>query len=165
DDMHRGGIRGIRINLATTGQNDPELGRRRFAAAIARIGDRKWHIQMFTQLSVIAALQKEIAGSPVPVVFDHFGGAQAAAGTSQAGFDVLLDLVRAGHAYVKVSAPYRGSTSAPDFADMAPLAQALITASVRRIFWGSDWPHPDTATARPATDISPLRQIDDGRVF
>src|SRR6185369_14226399 len=102
-------------NLATTGQNDPELGRRRFATAIARIENRKWHIQMFTQLSVIAALQREIAESPVPVVFDHFGGAQAAAGTSQAGFDVLLDLVRGGHAYVKVSAPYRGSTSAPDF--------------------------------------------------
>ena len=165
DDMHRGGIRGVRINLATTGQNDPELGRRRFAAAIARIGNRKWHIQMFTQLSVIAALQKEIAGSPVPVVFDHFGGAQAAAGTSQAGFDVLLDLVRAGHAYVKVSAPYRGSTSAPDFADMAPLAKALIAANVGRILWGTDWPHPDTASGKQPTEISPLRQIDDGRVF
>ncbi len=165
DEMHRGGIRGIRINLATTGQTDPELGRRRFAAAVARIGNRKWHIQMFTQLSVIAALQKEIAGSPVPVVFDHFGGAQAAGGTSQAGFDVLLDLVRSGHAYVKVSAPYRGSTSAPDFADMAPLAKALIGANVRRILWGTDWPHPDTASGKQPTEISPLRQIDDGRVF
>jgi predicted TIM-barrel fold metal-dependent hydrolase len=120
---------------------------------------------MYTQLSVIAAMQKEIAASPVPVVFDHFGGAQAAGGTSQAGFDVLLDLVRKGHAYVKVSAPYRGSTSAPDFADMAPLAKALIAANVGRILWGTDWPHPDTAAGRQPTEISPLRQIDDGRVF
>jgi len=165
DEMHRGGIRGIRINLATVGQTDPELGRRRFTTAVARTRNRKWHIQMFTQLSVIAALQKEITSSPVPVVFDHFGGAQAAAGTSQAGFDVLVDLVRAGHAYVKVSAPYRGSNSAPDFADMAPLAKALISANVRRILWGTDWPHPDTASGKQPTDISPLRQIDDGRVF
>jgi predicted TIM-barrel fold metal-dependent hydrolase len=165
DDMHRGGIRGIRINLATVGQTDPELGRRRFAAAVARIRNRKWHIQMYTQLSVIAALQKEISASPVPVVFDHFGGAQAAGGTSQAGFDVLLELLRAGHAYVKVSAPYRGSTAAPDFSDMAPLAKALIAANVRRILWGTDWPHPDTASGKQPTDISPLRQIDDGRVF
>jgi predicted TIM-barrel fold metal-dependent hydrolase len=165
DDMHHGGIRGIRINLATVGQTDPELGKRRFEAAVARIGKRKWHIQMYTQLSVIAAMQKEIASSPVPVVFDHFGGAQASGGTSQPGFDVLLDLVRAGHAYVKVSAPYRGSTSAPDFADMGPLAKALIAGNVRRILWGTDWPHPDTAAGKPPTEISPLRQIDDGRVF
>ena len=165
DDMEHGGIRGIRVNLATAGQTDPELGRRRFETAVTRIGKRKWHVQMFTQLSVIEAMQKELAASPVPVVFDHFGGAQASAGPSQRGFDVLLDLVRSGRAYVKVSAPYRGSTAAPDFADMAPLAKALIAANVRRILWGTDWPHPDTTPGRAPTEISPLRQIDDGRVF
>ncbi len=165
DQMNEAGIRGIRINLATAGQTDPELGRRRFEAAVARLGKRKWHVQMYTQLSVIEAMQKEIAQSPVPVVFDHFGGAQGSSGPSQRGFDVLLDLVRSGRAYVKVSAPYRGSTAAPDFSDMGPLAKALIAANVRRILWGTDWPHPDTTPGRGATEISPLRQIDDGRVF
>jgi predicted TIM-barrel fold metal-dependent hydrolase len=165
DELDHGGIRGIRINLATVGQTDPNLGKRRFDAAVARIGSRKWHIQMYTQLSVIAAMASQIATSPVPVVFDHFGGAQAAAGVSQPGFDVLLDLVRKGRAYVKVSAPYRGSTSAPDFVDMAPLAKALIAANRQRILWGTDWPHPDTTPGRAADEISPLRQIDDGRVF
>jgi predicted TIM-barrel fold metal-dependent hydrolase len=165
DAMDHAGIRGIRINLATVGQTDPDLGKRRFDAAVTRIGTRKWHIQMYTQLSVIAAMVQQIAESPVPVVFDHFGGAQAAAGLSQAGFDVLLDLVRKGRAYVKVSAPYRGSTNGPDFADMAPLAKALIAANVQRVLWGTDWPHPDTTPGRAANEISPLRQIDDGRVF
>jgi predicted TIM-barrel fold metal-dependent hydrolase len=165
DEMNHGGIRGIRINLATVGQTDPDLGKRRFDAAVARIGKRKWHIQMYTQLSVIAAMAQQIAASPVPVVFDHFGGAQAAAGVSQAGLDVLLDLVRKGRAYVKVSAPYRGSTNGPDFSDMAPLAKALIAANVQRILWGTDWPHPDTTPGRAPTEISPLRQIDDGRTF
>ncbi len=165
DEMHGAGIRGIRINLATVGQNDPEIGRRRLNAAIERVRTRGWHIQMFTQLPVIAALHAEVASSPVPVVFDHFGGAQASGGVTQAGFDVLLDLVRSGRAYVKVSAPYRGSTSAPDFADMAPLAKALIAANVRRILWGTDWPHPDTTPGRRPDEISPLRRIDDGRVF
>src|SRR5947207_153682 len=107
DEMHRAGIRGIRINLATVGQNDPEIGRRRLAAAIERVRSRGWHIQMYTQLPVIAALQREVSSSPVPIVFDHFGGAQAADGVAQPGFDVLLDLARGGRAYVKVSAPYR----------------------------------------------------------
>jgi predicted TIM-barrel fold metal-dependent hydrolase len=165
DQMNEAGIRGIRINLATVGQTDPELGRRRLEATIARIGKRKWHVQMFTQLSVIEAMQKDIAQSPVPVVFDHFGGAQASGGPSQRGFDVLVGLVRSGRAYVKVSAPYRGSTAAPDFSDMGPLAKALIAANVRRVLWGTDWPHPDTTPGRAPTEISPLRQIDDGRVF
>jgi len=165
ESIDHGGIRGIRINLATVGQTDADAGRRRFNAAVARIGQRRWHIQMYTQLSVIEAMHQEIAASPVPVVFDHFGGAQASGGLSQRGVDVLLDLVRSGRAYVKVSAPYRGSTAAPDFADMAPLAKALVAANVQRVLWGTDWPHPDTTPGRAATDISPLRQIDDGRVF
>jgi predicted TIM-barrel fold metal-dependent hydrolase len=165
ESMDHGGIRGIRINLATVGQTDAEAGRRRFNAAVARIGKHRWHIQMYTQLSVIEAMHQEIAASPVPVVFDHFGGAQASGGLSQRGFDVLLDLVRSGRAYVKVSAPYRGSTATPDFPDMAPLATALVAANVQRVLWGTDWPHPDTTPGRAATDISPLRQIDDGRVF
>jgi predicted TIM-barrel fold metal-dependent hydrolase len=165
DEMQRAGIRGIRINLATVGQNDPEIGRRRLADAIERVRGRGWHIQMYTQLPVIAALQREVSSSPVPIVFDHFGGAQAGGGIAQPGFDVLLDLIRGGRAYVKVSAPYRGSTSAPDFADMGPLAKALIAANVDRILWGTDWPHPDTTPGRQPTEISPLRQIDDGRVF
>src|SRR5689334_16070074 len=89
DEMDQAGIRGIRINLATVGQTDPDLGKRRFDAAVARIGSRRWHIQMYTQLSVIAAMAGQLDASPVPVVFDHFGGAQAAPGVSQAGFDVL----------------------------------------------------------------------------
>jgi predicted TIM-barrel fold metal-dependent hydrolase len=50
---------------------------------------------------------------------------------------------------------------------MAPLARALIRANVHRVLWGTDWPHPDTSQAngRKPDDISPLRQIDDGRVF
>ena len=165
DEMHQAGIRGIRINLATVGQNDPEIGRRRLHAAIERVRTRGWHIQMYTLLPVIAALRADISASPVPIVFDHFGGAQAGGGAAQPGLDVLLDLVRSGRAYVKVSAPYRGSTNTPDFADMAPLATAFIAANVRRILWGTDWPHPDTTPGRPPTEISPLRQIDDGRVF
>jgi predicted TIM-barrel fold metal-dependent hydrolase len=166
-EMDRNGIRGVRINLATAGQTDPDVGRRRFEATVERIRNRKWHIQMYTQLSVIEAMRKEIAASPVPVVLDHFGGAQAAPALAQQGFDVLLDLVRTGRAYVKLSAPYRSSNAAPDYADMGPLAQALIRANVHRVLWGTDWPHPDTSqvSGRKPTDISPLRQIDDGRGF
>jgi predicted TIM-barrel fold metal-dependent hydrolase len=167
DEMGRAGIRGIRINLETAGQTDPAVGRRRLQAAIGRIKGRNWHVQIYTRLSVIDRLTDEVSASPVPVVFDHFGGAQASLGIRQPGFDSLVNLVRTGSAYVKVSGSYRSSTEAPDYPDVAPLARALIAANPQRILWGTDWPHPDSSlvAGRKATDTAPLLQIDDGRVF
>jgi predicted TIM-barrel fold metal-dependent hydrolase len=165
DAMHAAGVRGIRLNLATSGTNDPALGRRRFQDAVARVQKRNWHIQMYTNLAVIASIKDLVAAAPVPAVFDHFGGAKAALGTQQPGFGDLIDLLRSGKAYVKISGAYRASTLAPDYPDAAPLARALIDANPERVVWGTDWPHPNSSSGRPATELTPLFQIDDGRLL
>src|SRR6266436_7803512 len=86
DAMGKAGIRGIRLNLATGGVSDPAVGRPRFQAAVERVKNRGWHIQLFTGLAMISAIKDLVAASPVPVVFDHFGGPQAALGPEQPGF-------------------------------------------------------------------------------
>ena len=68
----------------------------------------------YTNLAMISGIKDAVAASPVPVVFDHFGGAQAALGTQQPGFADLVELVRSGKAYVKISAAYRSSKNGPD---------------------------------------------------
>jgi predicted TIM-barrel fold metal-dependent hydrolase len=85
----------------------------------------------------------------------------------QPGFADLVELVRSGNAYVKISGAYRSSTQAPDYADVLPFARALIAANADRIVWGTDWPHPDSATppGRKATDVTQLLQIDNGRLL
>src|SRR3981189_2406251 len=167
DAMGKAGFRGIRLNLATGGFNDPTVGRPRFSAAVERVKARGWHVQLFTSLAMISAIQDLVAAAPVPVVFDHFGGAQAALGVGQPGFADLVELVKSGKAYVKISGGYRASKLGPDFADAAPLAQALIAANADRIVWGTDWPHPDSVTPadKRVTDVTPLFQIDDGRLL
>jgi predicted TIM-barrel fold metal-dependent hydrolase len=167
DAMHQAGIRGIRLNLATGGVSDPNVGRSRFQAAVDRMKARGWHIQLFTSLPMISAIKELVATSPVPAVFDHFGGAQADLGVGQPGFSDLLDLVKSGKAYVKISGAYRASKLGPDYADAAPLARALIAANPERIIWGTDWPHPDSVTppGKSPTDVTPLFQIDDGRLL
>jgi predicted TIM-barrel fold metal-dependent hydrolase len=167
DALDAAGVRGIRLNLATAGQTDAGRARDRLLRSVEQLAGRNWHIQMYTAMAVIEAIRDRIAESPVPIVFDHFGGAQAALGTAQPGFDALLGLLRAGKAYVKISGAYRSSNAAPDYADVAPLAKALIAANPQRILWGSDWPHPDSSivAGRKATDIAPLLPIDDGRVL
>lgn len=111
------------------------------------------------------ALSDILLASPVPVVFDHFGGAQGAGGIQQPGFDRLLKPVESGKGYVKISGAYRASTSAPDYPDVAPLARALIAAKAQRILWGSDWPHPDAHPGREPSDVSPPLRIDDGHLL
>ncbi|MCC8939730.1 amidohydrolase family protein [Bradyrhizobium sp. Arg68] len=167
DAMQKAGFRGIRLNLATGGVNDPNVGRQRFSAAVERMKARGWHVQLFTSLAMITAIKELVAASPVPVVFDHFGGAEAALGVSQPGFADLVELVKSGKAYVKISGAYRASKQGPDYADAAPLAQALIAANAERIVWGTDWPHPDSVTpaGKKISDVTPLFQIDDGRLL
>ena len=167
DAMGKAGIRGVRLNLATGGVNDPNVARTRFTNAVERMKARGWHVQIYTTLPMITAVKDQIMASPVPAVFDHFGGADAAIGVDQPGFSDLLELVKSGKAYVKISGAYRSSKQAPDFADVVPLAKALIAANPERIVWGTDWPHPNSVTlpGKQVSDVTPLFQIDDGRLF
>jgi predicted TIM-barrel fold metal-dependent hydrolase len=167
DAMAQGGVRGIRINLATAGPTDPAIARTRLRAAFERIKNRDWHVQIYATLPLIAALKDLIFDAPVPVVIDHFGGAQASLGLNQPGFSDLAYLVQAFRVYVKISAAYRVSTKGPEYTDIEPLARVLIGANAKRILWGTDWPHPDTTPPRGGTamDVSTMLQIDDGRLL
>jgi len=165
DAMQKAGFRGIRLNLATGGVSDPNVGKARFSAAVDRMKARGWHVQLYTTLPMITAIKELVLASPVPAVFDHFGGADAALGVGQPGFSDLVDLVKSGKAYVKISGAYRSSKLAPDYSDVVPLAKALIEANPDRIVWGTDWPHPNSVTGKPITEVTPLFQIDDGRLL
>ena len=115
DNMERAGIRGVRINLGTAANTNLDDARRRLKSAMEQIQGRKWHVQVYAALPVIAGLSELVVASPVPVVFDHFGGAKADLGLQQPGFDKLLEFVRSGRGYVKISGAYRASSSAPDY--------------------------------------------------
>jgi len=161
DTMGLLGVCGIRLNLATGGTNDPAVGRQRLEAAFERMKRRNWHVQMFTSLAMISAMKDLLAASPVPVVFDHFGGARPELGVQQPGFADLVELVRSGKAYVKISV-----TAGPrsDYSVFMPLAKALIVANADRILWGTNWPHPNSAGGS-TTRVTPLFQVDDGLVL
>jgi predicted TIM-barrel fold metal-dependent hydrolase len=169
ESLTRAGMRGARINLRlrATEERDAARGREQFQALAGRLRRHNWHMQIFTTLPVIAGIRDLVEDCPVPVVFDHFGGLEAALGLEQPGFADLVELVAAGKAYVKLSAAYRCSTQAPDYADIAPFARALIHANADRVLWGSDWPHPTGVTppGRRPTEVTPMHRIDDGRLL
>jgi len=160
DAMAKSGIKGVRLNFETAGETDPAAIKHHLAAVSEQIHSRNWHVQLNTSLAVVAALKDELAALPFPVVLDHFARAKAALGPSQPGFAAMLELVRSGRVYVKISAAYRTSDKAPDFPDAISLAQALVAANPERIVWGSNWPHPGRGATR--TDIAPPYPNDDG---
>jgi predicted TIM-barrel fold metal-dependent hydrolase len=160
DELAAGGFTGARLNLETVGQADPDPIKRLIDGVADAVRQRNWHLQFNTRMSVIGALKDDLASVGVPIVFDHFGRAQAALGTGQPGFGAMLDLVRAGHAYVKISAAYRSSHKAPDFPDVMPIAQAIVAANPDRVVWGTNWPHPGRGTS--PTAIAPPYPADDG---
>jgi predicted TIM-barrel fold metal-dependent hydrolase len=167
DAMASAGIRGVRLNFTKASQTDLTAARQRFMSASDRVKHRNWHIQIYASLALLSGLRAAIQDSPTPVVFDHFGGAQAELGVEQPGFADLVELVASRRAYVKLSGAYRASKQGPDYADVAPLAKALIAANAEHILWGTDWPHPNTSPppGGQRTDVTPLLQIDDGRLL
>jgi predicted TIM-barrel fold metal-dependent hydrolase len=152
DKLASVGFKGIRLNLATSGISGPA----------DRVKSRGWHIQINTSLAVIAAMKDALAASPVPIVFDHYGGADEAKGVSQPGFSDLVDLVKSGKAFVKISI-----TAGPreNYTLFTPLAQMLIAANVDRILWGTNWPHPHSASGRKPTEVTPLWPVDNAFVL
>ena len=164
--MHEAGVRGIRINLETDGIHEPALAKRQLRWAHDRVKDLGWHVQIYTNLSVFASLESVLDQLSVPVVLDHFCRAQAALGPNQVHFGALLQRVRQGQVWVKLSAPHRIS-NAPDCADAAAMAQALIAANPDCLLWGSDWPHPGAAPGKPRQRevVETFHPIDDGRAL
>lgn len=162
--LTRAGFRGIRINLATIGITDPAVGRKRLQDAIERMKKYNWHVQLNINTAMTSGIKDLVAASPVPIVFDHFGRPNPDKGVEQPGFADLVDLVRMGKAYVKIS--ITGGLR-KDYSGFVPLAKALIAANPERIVWGTNWPHPNPVTppGRKPTDLTPLFQVDDGLVL
>ena len=141
--LNTAGVRGMRVNLDTLGVTDPAVIAKQIETAAAQARDHGWHIQIYAKLELIEAVKETIWASPVPIVFDHFAGASGRAGPEQAGLGTVLEMLRAGIVYVKLSAPYRAAPGdGPDYPSLAPIARAFIAANAEGILWGSDWPHP-----------------------
>jgi predicted TIM-barrel fold metal-dependent hydrolase len=135
--LHDAGTRGVRFN-AVSGNGTPLEALQELARRVAPLD---WHLQLYLSAARLVELGPVLAKLPVPVVLDHMGGAQAVEGTDALGFQALLRLLDTGRAWVKLCG-YR-SSSGPPFADVAPLARALLARSPERCVWGTDWPHPN----------------------
>lgn len=146
--LHERGARGIRLNLDNQGGMPVEM--HEVPALAARVAELGWHVEFLFAGPELPGLVDLFRSLPAPVSIGHFGYMPAAEGVDHPPFRLLLDLVREGNTWVKLSAPNRlGVGDLPPWPAVVPLAQALIEAAPHRMLWATDWPHPNKYTAQP----------------
>jgi len=163
DAMHRLGVRALRLNLVSLGSrySDPA---RLIGELAGRLTPRGWHLQVFGENHLIAALEPALALSPVDVVIDHMGLPDSRHGFAQPGFQALLRLLATGRIWVKLAGADRVTRATGDLRDAIPFIRELVAANPDRLIWGSDWPnigfHSGAAIGHGG--VLPYRELDAG---
>jgi 2-pyrone-4,6-dicarboxylate lactonase len=139
------GVRGVRINMSPVKPPEPGFAqtmRPRIERLDARCHALGWHLDFLGPGWLTEELMPIFARMRCPFSLAHMGMFRAEAGPDQPGFRKLLEILRHGdgRAWVKLTGTYRMAT-APDYADAAAMARALIAAAPDRLIWGSDYPH------------------------
>ena len=146
--LDKSGVRGVRLNTDNKGGMPIEM--REIPNLAARIAPFGWHVEFLFPGKDIGELMPTFTALKVPMSIAHFAYQPATAGVAAPGFQALLELMRRGNTWIKISGANRVSeTDLPPYDDVQPLARALIEAAPERIMWGTDWPHPNKYVANP----------------
>ena len=144
-DLHAAGFRAVRINLLFKGGLQLDA-----LEQIARaIRPLDWHVQLLLDGRDLPELADRLQSLPVNFVVDHMGHMPASVGTGHAGFQTLLQLLRGGRCWVKLSGAYRISAKLQPYDDAVPFARALADAAPDKLVFGTDWPHPSITVPMP----------------
>ncbi len=148
--MHRTGVRAVRCNRLNPGGLDPEVvvG---WAPLLLELG---WHVELHLDMAPVPDLEAFVRRFGVPVVFDHMGRPEPGrTDPHEPLLRRLAGLARAGACFVKLSAPYRLTTSGAPWPDVGPLARELLAVAPHACVWATDWPHVDTPEAIRQDDL------------
>ncbi len=165
--LHAAGVRGVRLNLVTLASRhggDRAQAVRDYERLLAPMG---WHLQLFADAAAVQGLETTLRRCRVPVVIDHMGLPDAAAGLSQPGFRALLRLMKEDHVWVKLAGADRSTRTSGRLRDAVPFMRALADVAPDRLVWGSDWPHIGFHTGQQVRggEVLPFRNVDAGELL
>ena len=125
------GVRGVRLNTDNKGGMPIEI--RQIPDLVVRIAPFGWHIEFLFPGKDIVELMPTFSALKVPMSIGHFAYQPATAGVRAPGFQALLELMRRGNTWMKISGANRVSaTDLPPYDDVKPMARALIEAAPER---------------------------------
>jgi predicted TIM-barrel fold metal-dependent hydrolase len=147
-ELDKQGACGVRLNTDNKGGMPIEFDE--IPDLEAKLKPFNWHIEWLFPGKDILSLMPVFKKMTLPMSIGHFAYQPATAGIDAPGFKALLELVKAGNTWVKISGANRVSaTDLPPYDDVLPMARALISANEDRIMWGTDWPHPNKYEVNP----------------
>jgi len=141
NEMDRCGVVGVRLNLM--GKALPDLSEPAWRSFFAHLVELDWHVELHRQVEDLPILIRGLMPFGIKIVVDHFGRPDARLGMDQPGFGQMLEQGLNGQVWMKVSGIYRLGGSEQQNLDFARQALPLLEQSfgLRRLVWGSDWPH------------------------
>lgn len=148
DQLHAGGVRGVRFNflkrLVGTAPTD------QYVRIAERVAARGWHIVVYFESAELGDLDRFIRALPGTIVIDHMGRPEVADGLEGPGFARVLALMESDSRFwIKVSCPERLTVAGPPYSDVVPYARTLVARFPDRVLWGTDWPHPNMKSHMP----------------
>ncbi|KAL2831458.1 hypothetical protein BDW59DRAFT_169720 [Aspergillus cavernicola] len=172
EEWHKLGVRGVRVNTQSVGR---DMGEEELIETLQKYAEviqpYKWVLQLYVLLRMAIVLEKIVPELGVRVCVDHFGcpdlkGTLSSTETETEcerfndpyvlpGFRSLVNLLREGNTYVKLSAPYRISSDRM-LSDLESVAKELLrVGGMNRAVFASDWPH----TRFEGLDIRPFMEV------
>lgn len=123
-------------------------------AMAGALADEGLHAELWTDCQALPGIAPRLRQLALPIVIDHMGGFDAAAGVNDPGFRLLLSLLESGNVWVKLCA-YRNVLGDADLERARPFHELMLQANPEQLVWGSDWPH---LRVTPVPDAQQLLQ-------
>jgi 2-pyrone-4,6-dicarboxylate lactonase len=143
--LHAAGVRGVRFNLLDRPRGNVKLDV--LDRCVEHIVEFGWSVDLHIDTKSLMAQENRIRSMPIRVVIDHIARIKPPEGLDQPAFQLLLDLMKHKHVWVKVSGADKicnthvHSYFGLPFVEVIPFARAVIAAAPDRVIWGTDWPH------------------------
>jgi len=156
--LNQSGVVGARINMVV---NQDGSAKSAFAAIqhLESSMPNHWHIQLHVSLSVLESLADHIVKSSRHFVLDHLGLPDMTNALNNQHWQLLLDIVRTGKLYVKVSAPYLSSARLSPYEDLKPFIESLLQTNSERVLWGTNWPHTQGTQREASTSLTQIEKF------
>jgi predicted TIM-barrel fold metal-dependent hydrolase len=146
--LHDAGIRGARFSRPGLGAS---LSPEDVQGALARVKELGWYVKIQPEAGGISSGIEPFEKLDIPVLIDHMGRPDPAAGEADPNLRKMLELMSRGNFWVMLSLGEKTSKKGYPWDDVVPVARKLIAAAPDRCIWGSDWPHP-LSTKQPPND-------------
>jgi 2-pyrone-4,6-dicarboxylate lactonase len=142
-ELHDVGVRGVRFNyVRRLVDPEPDSYYHRIVEKVAPFG---WHVVIYFEAADLVERRSFFTSLETDVVVDHMGRPDVTLSVDGPAFAAFLTLMEEHENFwCKVTCPERLSVAGPPgFVDVVPFARRVVERFPTRVFWGTDWPHPN----------------------